>query len=78
MKLTKESVCVYIENEAQLEEARELLKKYGERQCEEEMWLRYKYLSFDRYDREWYIGMLFSGDKQITLQELETILNEVK
>lgn len=30
MKLTKENVCVLIENEAQLEEARKMLEKYGE------------------------------------------------
>ena len=30
MKLTKENVCVFIEDEAQLEEARKMLEKYGE------------------------------------------------
>lgn len=31
MALTKQNVCVYIENEAQLNEAKELLEKYGEK-----------------------------------------------
>lgn len=76
MKLTKYKVCVYIENEAQLQEARELLERYGE--CidiwtlkRNEFTKQYNYLSLIC---KW--GLYRKTRKQITLQELETILKE--
>lgn len=80
MKLTKDQVCVYIENEAQLQEARELLKKYGEDYDDNLMMLSEpieNYLQlYDFYG--WNLNFPLNSDieKAITLQELETILKE--
>ena len=82
MKLTKDQLCVYIENEAQLEEARNILSNhneeidYGEFHLLKGKWIHCNSLKKWRLDGKWRIG--YSERQQITLQELETILNEVK
>ena len=76
MKLQKNEVCVFIENEAQLEEARELLLKYGENISMYCFSLKaYKYLQLDDdYDSmDWYMCDEI-GLTKITLQQLEEIL----
>ena len=76
MKLQKHEVCVFIENEAQLQEARELLEKYGEEICENAFYFGYyRYVQFDDYDNDWYVCDE-EGLTKITLSQLETILKE--
>lgn len=81
MKLTKDKVCVYIENEAQLQEAKELLEKHGE-EIDDTMfyitkWKGSNFASKWRLDGKWRINN--SERKPITLSQLEEILkNEVK
>lgn len=76
MALTKDKVCVYIENEAQLNEAKELLEKYGEKIAEDGAFeLKSKldnYLQFFLYDLKW--RLLSKWGNQITLSKLEEIL----
>jgi ABC-type uncharacterized transport system substrate-binding protein len=72
--MKKHEIAVFIENEEMLKEARELLEKYGESVCEDEMDMKFRYLTFDFYDKEWYVAMLFHEDTVITLPQLEEIL----
>ena len=81
MALTKQNVCVFIENEAQLNEAKELLEKHGEEIAEDGTFrLTSKsenYLQLFVGDKKW--CLLTKWRKQITLSELEEILkNESK
>lgn len=81
MKLTKENVCVFIEDEAQLEKARELLVKYGQRIFE--MWFNLidsNHLSYDADDDDWFMitSSMANDRNQITLTELEKILSDGK
>lgn len=81
MNLTKENVCVLIENEAQLKKAIQLLKKYGEHLDKDTGFYTgslegYNYLKF--YKRTWWTLMYKPGGKQITLSELEQILIKEK
>lgn len=76
MKLQKHEVCVFIENESQLQEARELLEKYGEKICENTFYLYgNNYVQFDEWENDWFtcdeVGLA-----QITLSQLEEILKE--
>lgn len=76
MKLTKENVCVFIENESQLQEAREILLKYGENISMYCFSLKgYKYLQFDDAEdsMDWYMCDEI-GLTKINLQQLEEIL----
>lgn len=71
--MKKQDVCVYIENEAQLKEARELLEKYGE----EIYYTLFKFHNGNQFMKlwdYWYIGSLLDCETQITLSELEEIL----
>jgi len=85
MILTKENICVFIENGAHLEEAGQLLEKYGEKidldttiQFDERS-LRNQFITYDAIDGDWFIGYNSARDKEITLTELEIILkNEGK
>lgn len=74
MKLDKTQVCVYIENEAQLKEARELLEKYGE-QCEF-IWEKNEdnVLCLSGSSTWGVYGYKLEKETQITLPELEQIL----
>lgn len=81
MKLTKEKVCVFIEDEAQLEQARELLVKYGEDIDRVTFCLSINIKSnFLRYCREFQDWGL--GEELITtittITELEKILSDGK
>jgi len=84
VKLTKENVCVFIESEAQLEEARKMLEKYGEKESAKEyaMELRfedmnYPYLRTDVNLQEWFLSNRIPWHQtQITIQQLEEILKE--
>lgn len=86
MKLTKDKVCVFIENEAQLQEAKELLEKYGQTQGDEESMAfiyggkKHHYLTyFYNEDDYWYLSIEAFKHELITLSELEEILkNEAK
>lgn len=73
MKLDKTNVCVYIENESQLKEARGLLEKYGEEIYASlfELGHHGQNLKFHRW---WYIGEQLDFETLITLPELEQIL----
>ena len=78
MKLQKHEVCVSIENEAQLQEARELLEKYEEKIFKRGFGLskilELNYLFCD-LDLDWWLSN--SMDLiQITLSQLETILKD--
>lgn len=82
-ELKKENICVLIENEAHLQEAKELLEKYDEITNSlyaitdlknSPQWE--KFLMFDNIDIDWFLGYNHSGDKVITLSELETILKQ--
>lgn len=78
MKLNKENFCVYIENEAQLQQARELLLKHNEKIDKDipftfEGWLRW--LKFYKANSSWYIGLRQKHfSTEVTLSELEEIL----
>ena len=78
MKLTKQNICVYIENEAQLQQAKELLEKHGEEIAEDGTFSINKGNNQDFLqlfiDDKWWVGMRNKYQKQITLSELETIL----
>lgn len=79
MKLTKENVCVFIENEAQIEEARKMLEKYGEIESKSTDSFIYedgKYPYLQEYEAEWYLSQFTWENEQITLQQLEEILKE--
>lgn len=83
MKLTNEKVCVFIDDEAQLEKARELLVKYG---CDIDSsldlfgllkrkgWL---YLQLYESPKEWFFSKR-NNKIPITLTELEKILSDGK
>lgn len=82
MNLRKENVCVFIENEAQLNEAKELLEKHNQKIESEfaffhkELYNKIilaKYINTD----EWYFtDVLVVKRNKITLSELETILKQ--
>lgn len=78
MKIDKTNVCVFIENEAHLQQAKELLYRYGEATCHDYFkmtpWEYCNKISLMRMDNKWRVG---NSDKtQITLSELEEILKE--
>ncbi len=81
MKLSKENVCVFIEDESHLKEARELLERCGEAIFQPVFHLSNKanphknYLYYNTIVRNhaWGLG-LPTKRKQITLPELEEIL----
>ena len=77
--LRKEEVCVYIENEAQLQEARELLEKYGEEISEDCNAMDFIFWGVPHniltiHSDGWYLSRFNWRKTKITLQELETIL----
>ena len=85
MKLTKENVCVFIEDEAQLEQARELLVKYKQDVFHVIFYSENEYLMFDEFDGHWFMcdKEIFKKweDKRltkITLTELEKIFSDGK
>lgn len=78
MKLTKQNCCVFIENEAQLQEARKVLERYGE---------DHNFIWSDIEDnflclsgsRVWGVyGYMQPNETQITLPELVEILKGEK
>ena len=84
MKPTKKNVCVFIEDEVQLEQARELLVKYGEN-IDESLFKSKpfdSYLVFSEGDNDWWIcnvsQAMVEYDHEITLTELEKILSDGK
>lgn len=82
MKLTKQKVCVFIENEAQLQEAKELLENYGEKVAKDGTFKltndNENYLNL-YIDNKWFLCSNQVFFNQITLSELEEILkNEAK
>lgn len=82
MKLTKQNVCVFIENKAQLQQAKELLKKYGEEIAEDGTFelssKEANYLNI-YIDDKWFLGWKHEYFNQIKLSELDTFLkNESK
>ena len=83
MKLTKDNVCVFIENESQLQEAKELLENYGEEIAEDDTFsidccTNHNFLQLF-IDDKWWVGMRNKYQNPITLSELEEILkNEAK
>ena len=81
MALTKQNVCVFIENKAQLNEAKKLIKKYNGNIDETVFFLSNKHEDFLQYfqaHENW--GLAYQSDEtQITISELEAILkNESK
>lgn len=78
MKLDKTNVCVFIENELQLQESRELLERY---KCEitEDGTFSLSHETEANYLQlfcvNWFLGFC-DNLKQITLTELETILKD--
>ena len=81
MKLTKQNVCVFIENEQQLEEARKMLEKYGENISPYLFSLsiinKFNYLVYSNEYFRWYFNEKMNRI-QITLQQLEEILKQSK
>lgn len=80
MKLNKEEICVYIENEAQLDEARQLLEKYGEKESKNKSAMDFvfngtkcHYLTQNIHGK-WYLQMNLMYETIITLQQLEQML----
>ncbi len=85
MKLDKTNICVFIENEAQLQEARELLERYGETIDDEMFYIHgseesLNYLQVVDNDYGWWLALNRKANgeilKLITLTELETILKD--
>lgn len=82
MKLNKENICVLIENEEQLQQAREILERCGENQGDEEsmeMDSLNKYLTFhsDVDTSHWYVGQGVFLHKNLTpipLSKLESVI----
>lgn len=79
MKLDKTNVCVFIENEAHLQQAREVLERYGHKAHLETFFLSdpednfmYYYIGND----DWRLAFKAREDNEITLSELEEILKE--
>ena len=77
--LRKEEVCVYIENTAQLKEAKELLEKYGEEISEGCNAMDFIFGGLPHniltiHSDGWYLSRFDWEQTKITLQELETIL----
>ena len=82
MKLSKQNVCVFIENEAQLQQAKELLEKHGEEIAEDGTFelssKEANYLNL-YIDDKWFLGWKHEYFNQIKLSELDTFLkNESK
>jgi hypothetical protein len=87
MKLTKENVCVFIESEAQLKEARKMLEKYGEYLSDyvefrkgNDVLIDFIQLGIKRHVKGWWPSDVDQHESktQITLQQLEEILKEEK
>lgn len=86
MKLDKTQIAVFIENEAQLQRARELLERHGGEVDNELFKLSStpydKYLIFSESDNNWWIcsvsQMMVEYEFYITLSELEEILKGEK
>lgn len=82
MRLTKENVAVFIESESHLQQARELLERYGESFSNESKF--FTETTIDGYNRLAYFNtglwelMYLPIAKQITLSELEEILKGEK
>jgi len=76
MKLTKQDVCVFIENEAQLQEARELLERYGEKHRFFYEPKEDNFMSLNGSVKWGIYGYKMDHEYLITLTELETILKE--
>lgn len=77
MKLDKTNVCVFIENEARLQQAREVLGMYRQRIDKKSIELGISKL-YDQLlimDGKWCVGWS-NGRRKITLSELEEILKE--
>lgn len=80
MSLTKENVCVLIENKTQLEAARLLLEKHGEEVASDGTFelsddIDYNYLQIWSLSDQWYCSL--GDDKtKITLLELQNILHQ--
>lgn len=80
MKLDKTSVCVFIENETHLQQARELLERYGQTIAYDGTFSltptsRLNNLRIVPSTNEWFLGLKAYCD-EITLSELEEILKE--
>lgn len=80
MNLTKEQVCVFIEDDAQLEKAINVLNKYNEKHSrfEDSMLLNFSGKKFNYLtllNGYWFLADFESG-KQITLKELEKLLKQ--
>lgn len=83
MKLNKEQVCVFIENESQLQKAKELLLKYGEELSIDGSFnistsKSYNYLQmlFKKYWHLSNISWVNDGMRIVNLEELEEILQK--
>lgn len=85
MKLDKTNVCVFIENEARLQQARELLERYNQEIDYGMFYLSHNYLNYLQIvdnDYGWWLALdkKANGDEllKITLSELEEILKGEK
>lgn len=83
MKLEKQNVCVFIESEAHLQQARELLERYdyylakdGSAEYQEAIgFSEWNFLYYNRLFLDFCLGQKMDMT-QITLSELEQILKE--
>lgn len=81
MKLTKQDVCVFIENEQQLQEAREMLEGYSRLIDHSHFYLDEgggdgDNLMYDELTNKWHLSYNVMNLKKITLPELEQILKD--
>ena len=82
MKLTKENVCVFIEDKAQLEQARELLVKYDQTIFKD--WFNLSngnHLIYDKEANDWWLASsryLINQRTIAPLTELEKIFSDGK
>jgi len=70
-----QNICVFIKDEAQLEEAREMLERFGHKICSTTFYLDDSWDYLQLYsDNTW--GMNITNLKQITITELEKMLKD--
>lgn len=77
MSLELHNICVYIEDEAHLNQARELLSRYGHMFGDVKFHYDNKdnHIWYSKSDKKWYSAtLIFEEDNMLTLTELKKLL----
>ena len=74
---TKQEICVPIRDESELQQAKDMLEKNGEKinyeLCNLHSYESYNYLQFGQITKDWYMSLEYDLT-EIPLSELETVL----